>query len=247
VGEIGEKDNAVVWATTEFLEANNMGWSFWPWKKLDTRNTPYSINPPAQWDAITAYSRAEGKPSREIAQQAFDELLVNIRLKNCVFFPDVVNAMLRRTPARIEGENFGRAGLNQSYFVHDTNQLSKFYRLSEPVAITSRETTIKKQTDQNITLNAQEWTTYSITSDSAQDYQITIRVKAVDGPAEAQLISGNQVRQVTIAQNTWQEIKLDPIALFPGANRLRWLVTSGVANLDWIELSPAEKGQPAAR
>jgi len=52
---------------------------------------------------------------------------------------------------------------------------------------------------------------------------------------------------VTISQNTWQKIKLDPIALFPGANRLRWLVTSGVVSLDWIELSPVEKGQPAAQ
>ena len=110
VGEIGEKENAVHWATTEYLEANNIGWSFWPWKKMDTRNTPYSIKLPAQWAAVAAYSRDGEKPSREIAQQAFDELLVNIRLENCVFFPDVVNAMLRRAPGRIEGENFGRTG-----------------------------------------------------------------------------------------------------------------------------------------
>jgi endoglucanase len=174
-------------------------------------------------------------------------LLVNIRLENCVFFPDVVNAMLRRAPARIEGENFGQDGLNKSYFVQDTNRLSKFYRLSEPVAITARETTIKKHTDQNITLNAQEWTDYSITSESSTNYPVTIRVKAVDGPAEGQLIAGNQVRQVTIPQDAWQEIKLDPINLAAGANRLRWLVAKGTADLDWIELSPAGIRQSAAQ
>ncbi|MDD5140166.1 MAG: family 78 glycoside hydrolase catalytic domain [Verrucomicrobiales bacterium] len=247
VGEIGEMDNAVDWATTEYLEANNMGWSFWPWKKLDTRNTPCSIKLPAQWDAIAAYSRGEGKPSREIAQQAFDELLVNIRLENCVFFPDVVNAMFRRAPGRIEGENYGQDGINKSYFVHDTNHLSKFYRLTEPVAITARETIIKKQTDQNITLDAQEWTAYTIASGFPGDYQVTIRVKADDAPAEAQIISGNQVRQVTITQNTWQEIKLDAIHLNRGANRLKFLVTNGVADLDWIELSPAKKNKTAAQ
>jgi alpha-L-rhamnosidase len=245
VGEIGEMDNTVSWATTESLEANNIGWSYWPWKKMDTRNTPCSIKLPAQWAAIVAYSRGGEKPSREIARQAFDELLVNIRLENCVFFPDVVNAMLRRVPAKIEGENYGQAGLNQSYFVHDTNRLSKFYRQSEPVAVTSRATIISKQTDQNITLNAQEWTAYSITSDSRQDFGVNVRVKAVDAPAEAQLISGSQVRSLTIPQNTWQEIKLDAITLVQGNNQLKWQVISGVADMDWIELSPAGKNQPA--
>ena len=241
VGEMGEKDNSLYWATTEYLEANNIGWSFWPWKKMDTENTPCSIKLPAHWDAIAAYSRGEEKPSHEIARQAFDELLVNIRLKNCVFFPDVVNAMLRRAPGRIEGENYGQDGFNRSYFVHDTNRLSKCYRLSEPVAITSRETLINKHSDQNITLNAKEWTAYTITSDSRKDYQVTIKIKAVDAPAEAQLISGNQVRQLKIAQNTCQEIKLDAIRLNRGMNRLKFLVSSGVADLDWIELSPDGK------
>lgn len=247
VGEIGEKENAIHWATTEYLEANNIGWSFWPWKKMDTRNTPYSIKLPAQWAAVAAYSRDGEKPSREIAQQAFDELLVNIRLENCVFFPDVVNAMLRRTPGRIEGENFGPDGQNKSYFVSDPHRLSKYYRLSAPVVITGRETAHPKESDQNITLNAKEWTAYSIASESSKDYRITVKVKAVSAPAEAQLISGKQVRQVTITQNTWQEIKLDAIRLNRGANRLKFLVTSGTADLDWIALSPAEKNESAAQ
>src|SRR4029077_12368301 len=117
VGETGEKDDAIYWATTEYFEANNIGWSFWPWKKMATRNTPYSIKPPEHWDAVVAYSRGEEKPSREVAQKAFDELLENIRLENCQFFPDVVNSMMRRAPARIEAGNFGHEGLDKSYFV----------------------------------------------------------------------------------------------------------------------------------
>jgi hypothetical protein len=247
VGETGEKDGTIYWATTEYFEANNIGWSFWPWKKMDTRNTPYSIKLPAQWAAVAAYSRAGEKPSREIAQQALDELLVNIRLENCVFFPDVVNAMLRRAPVRIEAENYDQGGSNKAYFVSDTNRLSKYYRLSGPVAITGRETAHPKESDQYISLNAKEWTAYRIVSEFPKDYPVTIKVKAVGAPAEAQLISGNQIRQVTITQNTWKEIKLDAISLNRGANRLKFLVTSGAADLDWIELSPAEIGQPAAQ
>jgi hypothetical protein len=50
---------------------------------------------------------------------------------------------------------------------------------------------------------------------------------------------------VKLAQNIWQEIKLDPITLAQGINRLKWLVTRGVVDLDWIDLSPAGKSQMA--
>ncbi len=75
---------------------------------------------------------------------------------------------------------------------------------------------------------------------------MSVRVKAAVGPAEARIIVGDQVRTVMIPQNTWSEIELDAIALTQGTNRLKWLVTSGVADLDWLELSPAEKKQQAA-
>lgn len=244
VGETGEKDNTIYWATTAYFEANNIGWSFWPWKKMDTQNTPLSIKPPAQWASVVAYSQGGEKPSSEIAQRALDELLVNIRLENCIFFPDVVNAMFRRVPVRIQGENFGFDGQNKSYFMLNTNVLSKSYRLSEPVAITSRETT-RRQSDQYITLNAQEWTDYTVWNESLKNFEVSVRVKANGGPAVARLVVGDQIRSVAIPLDTWSEVKLNPIVLSPGANHLKWLVTQGAVDLDWIQISQAED-QPSS-
>ena len=135
VGETGEKDNTIYWATTQYFEANNIGWSFWPWKKMEASNGPGSVKAPQGWDAIRAYSRGEAKPSAEAAQKTFDELLQNIRLENCVMHPDVVNAIFRRVPGRVEAENYGHEGLNHSYFVKDATQPSKLYRPSEPVPV----------------------------------------------------------------------------------------------------------------
>jgi endoglucanase len=242
VGETGEKDNTIYWATTEYFEANNIGWSFWPWKKMDTQNTPYSIKPPTGWAAVSAYSRGDEKPSREIANKAFAELLVNIRLENCVFFPDVVNAMLRRAPARIEGENYGHEGPSKSYHVTDPRQLSKQFRLLEPVAIISTPSS-RRHSEQYVSLNAKEWVAYTIWSETPQSYKLTVKVKAANAPAEAQLIVGDETRHVTLAENTWSEIKLGTIPLTQGTNQLRWLVIGGTADLDWLELSPADKSQ----
>jgi hypothetical protein len=246
VGETGERDKTIYWATTEYLEAHNIGWSFWPWKKMDTQNTPLSVRPPGQWAAVTAYSRGGEKPNREIARKAFDELLVNIRLANCAFFPEVVNAMFRRAPARIEAENYGQDGPNKSYFIKDAKQKnSKQYRPAGPVVITAREST-RRKSDQYVTMTATEWTVYDIWSDSPGEYQLTMRVKSVAAPAEIQLAVGNQVRRVAVPQKAWSEINLGPIALSQGTNRLQCLVTSGVADLDWLELSREGNNQPAA-
>jgi hypothetical protein len=73
-----------------------------------------------------------------------------------------------------------------------------------------------------------------------------MRVKSVDAPAEIQLAVGNQVRRVTIPQKAWSEINLGPIVLSQGTNRLQCLVTSGVVDLDWLELSLDGKNQTSA-
>ena len=244
VGETGEADNAIYWATTDYFEANGIGWSFWPWKKMDTRNTPYSIKPPEHWEAVAAYSRGGSKPSREVAQKAFDELLENVHLENCDFFPDVVNSMMRRAPARIEAGNFGHEGFNKSYFVKNLNRRSRFYRLSEPVSISSSGE--RRPSSQYITLDPTEWTSYTISSDGTKNYRVVIKAKAARGPATAELIIGDDVRPVTISGSGWNEINVGIVALEQGSNRLKWSVKNGIAELEWIELRTAEDGQRVA-
>jgi hypothetical protein len=249
VGETGERDNAIYWATTEYFEAHNIGWSFWPWKKMETQNTPFSIKAPAGWTDVTAYTNGGKKPSRQVAQAAFDELLVNIRLENCVFLPDVVNAMMRRAPGRIEAENFGHEGQNKSYFVNEPNRPSKNYRLLEPVQVVASQTGAR-HSEQYVTLKTNEWTAYTISAESPGEYQITAKVRTPQPPAEARLTIGSKTSNAIIVRNAWHELPLGTVTLTQGMNRLTWQVTNGVADLDWIELSPtqsAQSAQPSAK
>jgi endoglucanase len=244
VGETGERDDTIYWETTQYFESHNIGWSFWPWKKMDTRNTPYSIKMPAGWDAVVAYSRGGAKPSAEVAQRAFDELLKNIRVENCVYFPDVVNAMMRRVPARIEAENYGEGGQNKSFFVKNPEQHSRFYRVSNPVSVTA--TGARAQAWQYITLGSSEWTRYTISSDEVRPFKIVAKAKAESGSAVVELKVGGDMRTVTISDQDWSEINVGTVALLPGAKQLQWVVKSGTADLDWIELNPPDAGQRAA-
>ncbi|HEY9509675.1 MAG TPA: cellulase family glycosylhydrolase [Verrucomicrobiae bacterium] len=244
VGETGEKDDTIYWATTDYFEANNIGWSFWPWKKMETQNTPYSIKAPKNWSAITAYSNGGEKPSQEIAGNAFSELLTNIRLENCVFFPGVVNAMLRQAPVKIEAENFGHDGQNKSFFVTDPQQLSDSYRHSEPVAIHLLSET-RRRSAQYVTLTSTEWTAYNIWSDATAPYRVTVKAKAANTPAQVRLQLGDRVLNLKLEKNAWEEIELGSLELAQGKNNLKWSVTDGAADLDWIQFSSATSTQTA--
>jgi endoglucanase len=248
VGETGEKDDTIYWATTEYFETNNIGWSFWPWKKMVASNGPYSVNAPEGWDAIAALTRnsAAPKPDKAEAQKILDQLLQNIRLENCVYHPDVVNALLRRVPGKVEAENYGHQGKNNSYLVKDDSQRSSRYRLSEPVQVEpvepadpATQNTRRRSSSQAIKLSAGEWTSYEINSAEPKTYAVMIKVKTEELPAALEIsineASPDKSRKVDISQKGWQELKLDPADLLKGLNHLKLLVRTGTINIDWTD------------
>jgi endoglucanase len=219
----------------QLFETNNIGWSFWPWKKMDATNGIYSVKKPAGWDEIAAFSRGRAKPSKELAQKAFDELLENVKFENCVFYPDVVNAMFRRAPGKVEAENYGHEGAGKSYFVKDASQKSKFYRTSEPVPVEMPAAQSGRgRSEQSIRLQADEWTAYTIHSLSAKDYKAVARVKAVNEPTEFQFSIGQQKKTIPVSGVEWAEADLGSAKLAEGANRFEVKVNQGTIQIDWI-------------
>jgi hypothetical protein len=242
VGETGEKDAAIYWATTEYFEANNIGWSFWPWKKMIAGNGPYSIVAPEGWDAIVALTRnsAAPKPDKAKAQKILDQLLQNIRLKNCIYHADVVNALFRRVPGKVEAENYARQGSGKSYLLNAPTKNADRYRKSEPVPVESADDSGSRRfAGQAIRLSAGEWTSYDINSLEAQAYDLTIKIKTDHQPAEVQLSinddGADSSQTVSINEGGWQEMKLDKVRLNKGSNRLKLIVKKGATRIDWLD------------
>ena len=238
VGETGEKGNAIYWATTQLFEANNIGFSFWPWKKMDTQNTPYSIKKPAGWDLIAEYTRNGAKPDASIAEKAFNELLDNIKISNCDYFEDVCNAILTRIPAKIEAENYGFSGFNRSYFVLDTANKSKFYRKNEPVQI-KLDSKDKEQfwSEQSIELQQSEWVVYNFESLYRKKHQLTIRASAVVAPASLTIWINNKKTVVNVIGKELLEQATGNYKLNKGENKIKIQVKSGTLKLDWFRFN----------
>jgi endoglucanase len=134
MGESGE--NNVEWLYTAFrlYESHDIGWNFWPWKKLDTKTSPLSVMAPSGWDEIREYARGGAIVPRERAQEIFDQLLSNMRVENCTWHPEIVGALLANNLSVIPAWGFGFHGPGQSYSTQSATPLAGM-RSEESVTI----------------------------------------------------------------------------------------------------------------
>lgn len=93
LGESGENEDAWIDSFRVLLENNNIGWCFWPYKKMDSTRGIVQFPKTKEWEEIIKYAETpkknfeeirNSKPSKEVIQKAFSDLLENIKFKNCV-------------------------------------------------------------------------------------------------------------------------------------------------------------------
>jgi endoglucanase len=97
LGESGENSNAWFTEAINLFEDNNIGWAWWPWKRIETITCPYSINSNSNYEAIINYWKGEGtQPSVDDAVQGLSQLTTDLLLENNVYYKDVVDAVLRQ-------------------------------------------------------------------------------------------------------------------------------------------------------
>ena len=91
LGESGENTDEWVAAMRQLLEDNNIGWAFWPYKKMASPSAVVSVPKTEAWDAIVAFADSERsslkdirahRPASAVIDKALDELLTNIRFEN---------------------------------------------------------------------------------------------------------------------------------------------------------------------
>jgi len=94
MGESGENTDEWIAQFVKTLEKNNIGWAFWPYKKMEKPSAVVSIIPPADWATIVDFAklprgtaqvkeRLKARPEQEVITRAFAALLENVRLQRC--------------------------------------------------------------------------------------------------------------------------------------------------------------------
>ena len=57
MGESGENIDDWIAQFVKTLEKNNIGWAFWPYKKMEKSSAVVSIIPPADWGKIVEFAK----------------------------------------------------------------------------------------------------------------------------------------------------------------------------------------------
>ncbi|MDI3320943.1 glycoside hydrolase family 5 protein [Pinibacter soli] len=108
-GETGENNDEWVMKFRKVLEENNIGWHFWPYKKMDSPKNIASVNKPALYDSLITYAETprnsykdirNAAPNRKAIKQALNDYLENCKFENCVINEGYVKALGFEVPKK---------------------------------------------------------------------------------------------------------------------------------------------------
>lgn len=92
MGEIGHNSDEWQEAFCKVMEENNIGYTFWPYKKMDGSSF-VAINAPEYWDRVMKFSEAprstykeirDARPDQDSARRAMLQFIENCKFENCV-------------------------------------------------------------------------------------------------------------------------------------------------------------------
>lgn len=101
MGEIGHNTNEWMSSFVKAMEDNNIGWHFWPYKKLGGSSF-VSIPTPENWDLVVDFVEAdrssyksirEARPNQEIAKKAMLDFIENSKFQNNIITKDYIQAL----------------------------------------------------------------------------------------------------------------------------------------------------------
>ncbi len=109
MSESGENTDEWITQFRELLDQNQIGWAFWPYKKMDSPRAIVSFARPQYWDEIVAYAKLTGgtgdvekhlqkRPPQVHINAAFTQLLENIQFGKCQVNDGYLKALGLRVP-----------------------------------------------------------------------------------------------------------------------------------------------------
>lgn len=107
-GEFAENSNEWITEAISLFEAEKIGWSIWPYKKIESRAVFYNVNIPASYQTlINSWSDKAPKQTEVQTDQALADLLESVKTKNAVLKRDYLNA-INASPYTNKTKAFGK-------------------------------------------------------------------------------------------------------------------------------------------
>jgi endoglucanase len=215
-GESGENSNVWFRDAVKLLEEHEIGWAWWPMKKIESIAGPLSAPKSAEYQVLLDYWNDGGTaPPAAYAKNALMNMALDHKMENCVFHKDVIDALFRQVysdeavpyatqdiPGVVYPSDFDMGVLNSAYYDTDVAnyQVSTgsytawnngwVYRND---AVDLQETTDNVNTNgYNLGwLSTDEWIQYSVNVAAEAVYEVEVRVSSISTEGKFHFQSGS--------------------------------------------------------
>lgn len=266
LGESGENSNVWFKESLRLMESNNIGWAYWPMKKVDNTAGVVSVTKTPEYEALLQYWQHGGeKPSVEFAKNALMQMAENYNIENVTVLPDVIDAMFRQVatdgtkpyakllvPGRIPATHYDMGSQGEAYSDRDFINLwvSTGERSPWNKGRKMRNDGVDIQLSPDTAGNGHEvfdiqdgeWLRYTVEVAQAGTYDLDIRYSSETKGTLHLERGGEKLGETAVLEPTggtaqYTETRLSGIPLKAGKQSLKLVFGQGGFQLSYLEFS----------
>ncbi len=249
LGESGENSNVWFTEAISLMEKNNIGWAFWPMKKIDNIAGITSVSITDDYKKLLDYwTTRKNKPSKEFVYKTLMQIAENYKMDNLTIKKDVLDSMFRQVvsevsipftkntvPSEIKSVDYDMGKLNNAYFDTDYQNLwvsngmetdwnsGNVYR-NDGVDI------VKINSDFVVSnIKAGEWIQYTLHSSDERKFNVSIKYNGKQN-GEVYLTNSDGTiltEKATLPSTPSKTISIGTIKLKKGNNTIRIVFEKG--------------------
>lgn len=267
MSEAGENSNTWHTNAVKLLEANDIGWCWWTYKKMGISSVKQVLSNP-EYEKVKDYWKGKGlRPSEDEAYKGLMQLANDYKLENGICQFDFSDALFRqvkttatrpyhnylldpKSPLLINASDFDLGRNGYAYFDKDTAD----YWVSSGIKGYGNKGRVYRNDGVDImpsddpqsngycifSIEADEWVRYTLSVKKQGKYKINIWTKAIDGLGMLYLIiNGRKTKAFTTSNDTenWSILEVNGMNLKKGINTIKVCFVKGGFKMSKIEIT----------
>jgi len=265
LGESGENSNVWFKDVIFLVEKNNIGWAFWPMKKIENIAGVTSVTKNPEYDVLLQYwKNGVDKPSIDFAKKTLMKMADNYKMENVTIKPDVIDAMFRQVqtndtkpykkhsiPGKIFAPQYDLGSNGYAYldkdFVNYKVETGKFEEWNKGNSMRNDGVDILpcKDTDSNgyqvSFIEDGEWLLFTTEVSKQKVFKVAIRYSSKNSEGKLHLETENGIKSKSIvlpatgSDDNWKTIILSDVNINSGTNKIKVVFEKGGFNLNYLE------------